>query len=428
MGKNKIDWSSDGSKLPNIEPHTKAKHKILEDYVADWIFTLCGNNMGKRKTVTLIDGFCGGGMYRDCNKLWYGSPIRLINAVDQGLERVKKDKSKPYYQLNVKYIFIDNKQSHIDCLKKQMQVSGLGKYVNNPDLCSFICEDFELIVSKIISSLKQRKGSSLFILDPFGYTDVSMQTIRQIISLQKSEIVYTYMIDFVRRFLKERNGSLNNAFNNILEAGGYYELANIDQDIYSQQEYLRNETLRLFRDKGKAPYVYSFALLQTERLVTYYLIHLANSPTAQKVIKNSLWIHNTMNLSYQFNYDVYGMGFRSPDFYNSNQRLFNINEGNERAAIENLNNDVMKRIHFAKQVNFGTLHNSTMQFNPATVKHYTMFIDEQRDAGEIEVIRNGKKTKAKNLKYTDIIAKPQYKQLQIIDINKYRNLIKKNIR
>ena len=66
--------------------------------------------------------------------------------------------------------------------------------------------------------------------------------------------------------------------------------------------------------------------------------------------------------------------------------------------------------------------------NELFLEHYITFIDEQRDAGEIEVLRNGKKTKAKNLKSTDIIAKPQYKQLQIIDINKYRNSIKENIK
>ena len=236
------------------------------------------------------------------------------------------------------------------------------------------------------------------------------------------------MIDFIRRFIKERKGSQKNAFNNILEASGYYELANLEKNIYSQQEYLRNETLRLFRDRGQAPYVYSFALLQTQRLVTYYLIHLANSPTAQKVIKNSLWIHNTMNLSYQFNYDVYGMGFRSPDFYNFNQRLFDINDANERTAIENLNDDVMKYVHGVEQIEFGALHIDTMQFNPATAKHYEIFIDEQRDAGELEVLRDGKRTKARNLKSTDIIARPKYKQLRIFDINKYRNLIKDNIK
>lgn len=428
MSKNKILWSNDGSILPGIEPHTKAKHQILEDYIEDYILTLCGNNRVQEKTVTLIDGFCGGGIYRDENDktLWLGSPIRIIQAVERGLKRVQTEKSKPNFKLNVNYIFIDNQKPHIDCLKRQMLSLDLKKYVTNQNLCTFICKDFEAIIDQVISELKQRKGSSLFILDPFGYTDVSMQTIRKIIGLQKTEIIYTYMIDFIRRFIKERKHSLNHAFSKILEAEGYYELANPEKNIYSEQEYLRNETLRLFRDKGKAPYVYSFALLQSQSLVKYYLIHLANNPTAQKVIKNSLWTHNNMHLSYQYNYDVYGMGFRSPDFYSCNQRLFDINDGNERAAIENLNDDVIKYIHYADQVEFRRLHNDTMQFNPATEKHYMTLINEQRNAGEIEVLRDGKKTRSKNLRLSDIITKSQYKQTLLFDMSQYRNLTKSN--
>ncbi len=433
MSKNKIGWSSDGSALPDIEPHTKAKHQILEDYVSDWIFILCGNNIGKKKTVTLIDGFCGGGMYRDKeHQFWYGSPIRLINAVERGLERVKIDKSKPDYELNVKYIFIDNCQSHLDCLKKQMINSGLEHYVNNSELCSFVCAKFETQVDILINLLRKRKGSSLFFLDPFGYKDVSMYSIRKIIGLRKSEIIYTFMIDFIKRFLKRKNeSSYHNVFYNILESEGYFNDANLEENNFSQNKYIRNESLRLFRDKGQAPYVYSFALLPKGNTVLYYLIHLASSPTAQKVIKNSLWKHNNIvfrDLVCQFDYDICGLGFKTAEYYSINQRIFDIHYANDRAAIENLNDDLMKFIYYSKHIGFGTLHNNTMQFNPATEKHYMTFIDEQRDAGEIEVLRNGKRSKAKNIKPTDIIARPQYKQLQIIDINKYRNLIKKNIK
>lgn len=426
MSKKNIFWSSDGRTLPDIERHTKAKHQILEDYVSDWIFTLCGNNIGLKKTVTLIDGFCGGGMYHDENhKLWCGSPIRLINAVERGLERVKKDKSKPDYELNVKYIFIDNQQSHLDCLKKQMINSGLECYVNNSELCSFVCAKFETIVDKLIGILKTRKGSSLFFLGPFGYSDVSMQSIRKIIGLRKTEIIYTFMIDFIKRFLKLRNEySYHNVFYEILESDGYFNLTDLTIDTKSQNKYIRNESLRLFRDRGKAPYVYSFALLPKGNTVLYYLIHLASSPTAQKVIKKSLWKHNNIvfrDLVCQFDYDICGLGFKTAEYYSINQRIFDIHNANNRAAIENLTDDLMKLIHFAKQIDFRTLHNSTMQFNPATEKHYMTFIDEQRDAGEIEVLRNGKRTKSKNIKPTDFIVKPQYKQLTFIDINKYKN-------
>lgn len=409
MGDHDTYWKADGSYLPLIEPNTKAKHQILADYIKNWIVTLCGNNMGKRKTVTLVDGFCGGGMYRDpenSNELWTGSPIQMIKMVEKGLEIVKYEKCKPDYNLNAKFIFVDSNQKHLDCLKLQMQRSGLERYLNNPETCEFICGEFESLSEILIEQARKRKGSSFFFLDPFGYTQVSMQSIRKIVSLGKSEILYTFMIDFIRRFLSDRKRYLKR-FEDVLEADGYYDLAASDDiDTPAQQQYLRNESLRLFRNKGGARYVYSFALLPNKTLVKYYLIHLATNPTAQKVIKNALWEHNTIDLAYQFRYGVYGLGFRTPDYYERDQRNFLIKEANFRASIEGLSEELMPIIYDNEDgVSFDELHLRTIQTNPSPTYHYIDCLNEQRDMGEIEVFRKGKITKAKQLQPGDVIVK-----------------------
>lgn len=423
MSNKDVYWSADGSYLPEIEPHSKAKHQILEDYIKNWIVTLCGNNMGKRKTVTLIDGFCGGGMYYDKdnnNERWSGSPIRMIKMVERGLEIVKYEKLKLNYELNVKFIFIDNQQNHLDCLRIQMLNSGLEDYVDKPEKCQLICGEFENFVEHLILEVKQRKGSSFFFLDPFGYTQVSMRSIRSLISLGKSEVLYTFMIEFIRRFISQRSSSLENAFTNILEADGYYDIANLDYvDAPSQQEYLRNETLRLFRNRGSAHYVYSFALLPNATLVKYYLIHLASSPTAQRVMKDALWERNNIDLVYQFRYGVYGLGFRTPDYYEQNSRIFDIKEVNAQASIEGLNDDLMPIIYNSEDgIPFDQLHVRTMQTNPATLNHYMSYVDEQRSVEEIEVLRNGKITRAKQLKPGDVILKSR--QGKLFDMRKFK--------
>jgi hypothetical protein len=50
-------WSADGSSIPTIDPHTKAKHLIIEKYVEDLIFTLYGKARRGVDTFTFIDGF-----------------------------------------------------------------------------------------------------------------------------------------------------------------------------------------------------------------------------------------------------------------------------------------------------------------------------------------------------------------------------------
>jgi three-Cys-motif partner protein len=154
MAKNKLYWSANGSELPAIEPHTKAKHEILEEYLKRYLVTLCGNNIGKRKTITFIDGFCGGGMYLDPddnNASWPGSPIRIIKTVDKALNIVRHDKGKPDYHLDTKFIFIDNTKRHINCLKYQMEQSGLGHYLKDPEKCKFISGEFEEYVDECIN-------------------------------------------------------------------------------------------------------------------------------------------------------------------------------------------------------------------------------------------------------------------------------------
>jgi three-Cys-motif partner protein len=424
MDNKKLYWSANGSELPEIEPHTKAKHGILEKYLERYLVTLCGNNIGKRKTITIIDGFCGGGMYLDPddnNALWAGSPIRIIKTVDKALDIVRREKAKPDYQLDTKFIFIDNKKRHINCLKIQLEQSGLGHYLKEPEKCKFITGEFEKYVDECINEIRQRRGSSFFFLDPNGWSDVSMDSIRRIISLRKSEILYTYMIEDVIRFLSEKDNI--KAYKNVLEVERYYELINLySSGSLAKHRYIKDETLRLFRERGQAPCVYSFALLKNQTKPKYYLIHLASNPPAQREIKYTLWEHNTIDLVYQFEYGIYGLGFRTPDYYEQNQSVINITKDNETKCINNLNDDLMPIIYdYPDGISLDLLHTLTMQKNPATLDHYIQYINDQVGGQELEVFRDGKITTAKKLKPGDFIIRKKYKQLHFMN-KLFRNM------
>ncbi|OZH54915.1 hypothetical protein AFK68_07855, partial [Hydrocoleum sp. CS-953] len=245
------------------------------------IITLHQKTRRGEENFTFIDGFCGGGMYDDQedSRKWEGSPIRIIKAV-----RSAQKKCKRKYPLNVKYIFIDNKKNHINCLKNySMLEAGLEELVNQQqheisgdfgsliEQCEFICRDFENAVYHCIDTAKNRKGHSFFLIDPFGWSDVSMSSIRRINTLKGSEILYTYMIDYLKRFAMGKHSDDTTNFNKILEASGYYELENFKQlDIVDGQRYLRNESLRLFRDKGNTKHIHTFSLIPKGFTVVLY--------------------------------------------------------------------------------------------------------------------------------------------------------------
>ncbi len=417
MAKNETFWTVDGSHLPDVQPHTKAKHRLVEEYIQNWIVTLCGNSRGMSKKVMIVDGFCGGGMYRDPDnsEMWEGSPIRIIRAVEKGLERVKKEKSKPNYDLQAKYVFIDSNKNHLDSLKVHMIGSGFDSHLNDPEKCELIHGEFDQKLDKILLEVKESKCSSFFLLDPFGYTDVSMRNMRDIIDLKKSEILYTFMIESVIRFLKERDGKLKKAFEKVLEADGYYEVENKFDNTPAQQEYLKNQTLNLFRKRTNADFVYGFSLLHNQSIVKYYLIHLASSVVAQRVMKSAMWVQNNLDFLCQHHDNVYGMGHKSIYYYEDKNfpRLFDIKQTNTQACIEKLDEDLMPLIYSGEGLQFSDLELQTIQRNPATIKHYAEFVNQQRDAKEIEVIRDGKITTSKQVKATDIILRAKYKQTKL---------------
>jgi hypothetical protein len=55
MSNSDTKWSADGTNIPNIEPHTKTKHLLIEQYVTDLICTLYGQeNMASQLLLLLM--------------------------------------------------------------------------------------------------------------------------------------------------------------------------------------------------------------------------------------------------------------------------------------------------------------------------------------------------------------------------------------
>jgi three-Cys-motif partner protein len=409
-------WAVDGQEIPDIEPHTKTKHLLIEQYVSDLIYTLFGTGLRGVTNFTFIDGFCGGGIYndKDSHTCWVGSPIRLINAVRQGYL-----KSKRTYPLNVKFIFIDNKNEHLKCLKNvAMPQAGLEKLSNEQqhtfksefgeliEECEFITDEFENKVNYCIFQANNRKGHSLFILDPCGWSDISMESFRKINNLNKSEIIYTFMIDWITRFIYTPNWKGRNTFEKVLETDGYFDLTHFKQlNTFGEQAEFRNEFMRLFRTKGNAKRVITFAMMnENSHRVLYYLFHICNHLRALEVMKDGSWKFN--NLNYQYHYDIYGFGFKAALFYEDNQLdlKLDINQDSQKFCIERLSRDLDKIIQsHADGISFKDLCNQTMELNPATRQQYFEYLNFLREAKEIEVIRKGKKTNSQKLENGDII-------------------------
>jgi hypothetical protein len=284
--------------------------------------------------------------------------------------------------------------------------------------CEFICGEFENYVDYCVIKSEQRKGHVFFLLDPQGWTDVSMKSIRKITSMKKSEILYTFMIDPIIRFIAQRDTNLKQGFEAILEANGYYQKA--DPSLINEvgmQCYLRDESMRLFREKGQANQVFSFAAVpKGNTRVLYYLLHISKNLTALEVMKDSFWEENTIDYEYYF--DVYGFGYRTVDYYEKDQiRLrFEIEKTKDQECINLLNRDLKKILENNPDgITFQEASAKTMQFNPARRLHYEQYIKQLREEQLIEIVRDEKvfTGKCAILNRKDVIRQSQVRQLFI---------------
>lgn len=170
-------WGPDGN-LPRIEEHTKRKLDVLKNYLDVYFDTVVRNPAQDRLNITLVDGFSGGGAYSDGNETRAGSPLVLLNAVEEATVRLNEGRAKPL-EINARFIFVDDEREHVAALKRELR--GRGYKENDPQISVLegkFVEHLPTIMAEITQT--QRKGRSIFFLDQFGYSDVPMSAIQTI--------------------------------------------------------------------------------------------------------------------------------------------------------------------------------------------------------------------------------------------------------
>ena len=205
MAKNFM-WSSAGS-LPNIEEHTKRKLDVLKNYLDVYFDTVVPNPATDQLNITLVDGFSGGGAYKDSTGTRVGSPLVLIDAVKSAELRLNANREKPL-KINARFFFVDDEPEHIAALNRELAGRGYNDGSNNITvLTGAFVDHLPAILNEIKS--KQRVGRSVFFLDQFGYSDVPMAAIRSIFTaLDRAEVVLNFAIDSLLNYLQEASSDL----------------------------------------------------------------------------------------------------------------------------------------------------------------------------------------------------------------------------
>ncbi len=105
-----------GEQLPQLGDHSVAKHEIFEQYVGIYIERLTRTPSQTMLNLTIVDGFCGGGLYRRGQSEAEGSPLRLLGSVEQADRALNAARAKGF-AVRADFFFVDDKAEHIAFLR-----------------------------------------------------------------------------------------------------------------------------------------------------------------------------------------------------------------------------------------------------------------------------------------------------------------------
>jgi len=399
MVQKRYEWA-DGA---NIDEHSRRKHKILREYVFDYLTVRCRLPQQERFRLAIVDGFAGGGRYK-CGTS--GSPLIFIEELKRAVEAVNTQRAVQgigSIEVECLLIFNDASPDAIELLKTHVVPMQLDIAETCPKLhlrVEYLNDLFESVYPNVKLFLEQgRYRSVLFNLDQCGHSHVDRETILDIMhSYPAAEIFYTFVISSLLAFLQKDQPERLSAQ---LEHLGLPrdDVQALDGLIVSQKDWLGTAEKIVF-DAFRlcAPYVSPFSINNPGGW-RYWLIHFANAYRARQVYNNIL--HD--NASHQAHFGRSGLNMLSYDPRHDEGMLYLFDDNGRASAKEQLLGDIPRLVMEAGDaISVMEFYESIYNVTPAHTDDVHAAIIESADL-KVITPAGGERRKANTISVNDVI-------------------------
>jgi three-Cys-motif partner protein len=254
------------------EPHTRAKHAVLENYLKGW-FPILGKRSGR---IIYLDGFAGPGVYTGGEE---GSPVIAIRtAIGHKLRK--------QFTAELVFYFIEKDAARAAKLKEVLK----DRFPQIPSGMMYEVEgaEFAPTLEQVLDRL-EKQGAKLAptfaFLDPFGFSGLPMNLIGRMLSYDKCEVLITFMAGFVKRFTDElRESTLDELFG----TDGWRKIRTLDRPR-ERLRFLLNLYERQLEQAGGAKHVRSFGMIGDQNQLLYYLVYGTKHWKGLEVMKEAMW-------------------------------------------------------------------------------------------------------------------------------------------
>jgi three-Cys-motif partner protein len=262
------------------EPHTLAKHAVLERYLNAWLPILSrqsGRVQSGSREILFIDGFAGPGEYTGGE---LGSPIIALKAA--------LGHSVPF-PVPVRLLFIEAREDRYLHLKGVLdRYSEQVGQSNKVRLSEPRQGECDLLLREVLDKCEQNRvrfGPALAFLDQFGYSAVSMELIKRILEFPQCE-VFSYL-DYkdMNRWIVDpsKASSFTRTY-----GGDEWQQA-IDMAERDRRVFLLEEYKKALRIRANAKYVCAFAMFDDANRLLYWLLFCTNNLHGLEEMKKAMW-------------------------------------------------------------------------------------------------------------------------------------------
>jgi three-Cys-motif partner protein len=285
-----------GNQPPLLKRHSEVKHALLRNYLVDYFLTLVSLPQQDKIQLTIVDGFCGGGLYiNEDGEEVPGSPLIILDAIREAeiLVNIRQNRRKPIL-IDVELICIDSSKRSLDYLRRLLEEREHGAALANGKVRLVKGEFVEHCDAAIqrCHDRSPRSGRSLFILDQYGYSDVPMQCLHDIfVKLKYAEVILTFYIDTLINYLSENNLA---AFEKATGISASVRASEIDEIKQSPRwrVYLQSSLYKNLTDQCSAQFFTPFFIRPERGHGDFWLLHLSQHWKARDVMASTHWQHH----------------------------------------------------------------------------------------------------------------------------------------
>lgn len=261
------------------DPHTRAKHQILQEYLKRWLPILAQQSQKMRRNQRLlyVDGFAGAGEYTDNIP---GSPIVAIQTAL---------KSASTFTVPVQIKLVEIRADRVANLRKlvgQMrpELARSGRIVVDDP----IQDDCATVIDRLITEHEQRGqrlGPALFFLDQYGYSSFSINLIGRILKHDVCEVFSYLNWNMLSPFMADetKHTGISKAF-----GGDEWKDVLLLNGKAKEDRFLETY-IKALRERAGAAYSYPFVMRDAADRVIYWLFFCSNNIRGLEEMKKAMW-------------------------------------------------------------------------------------------------------------------------------------------